>query len=47
MTDRVHATKCYCDDGPTYDYGWSFEDGTGFVCTKCDSNVYYDLDAVE
>lgn len=42
-------TSCWCDAAPTFDEDYAFEDGTGFVCSVCDANVYYEkvLDSSE
>ncbi len=36
--------KCHCEKGPSFDRDYEFVDETGFVCTGCDSNVFYDQD---
>ena len=34
------TTSCHCET-PTFDPDDAFEDGTGFICTGCHSNVYF------
>lgn len=38
-------SNCYCNSTPTFDPDYEFEDETGFVCAKCDANVYYEEEA--
>ena len=42
---RRENTGCYCEDGPTFDKDFVFEDGSGFECTACAANVYYEVTA--
>lgn len=39
----MNTTTCYCES-PTFDPDYAFEDGEGFQCVECDSNVYYLID---
>ena len=33
--------ECPTCDSTRYDPDFEFEDGTGYVCPACDSNVFY------
>ena len=33
--------ECPTCDSTSYDPDFEFEDGTGYVCPACDSNVFY------
>ena len=42
-----HMTKHECPtcDSTSYDPDFEFEDGTGYVCPACDSNIFYGEEA--